>query len=113
MLQGIKNVFVKREYKRLYPTGSKPSSFYGNAKVHKLKKGEGWKELTLRPIIFNVGMATYKTAKYLANLLAPLGRSDCTIINTPDFINGLKRRGYQENIKWYHSALEVYSQMFP
>ena len=48
---------------------------------------------------FNVGMATYKTAKYLANLLAPLGRSDCTIINTPDFINGLKRRGYQENIK--------------
>ena len=45
----------------------------------------------MRPIIFNVGMATYKTAKYLANLLAPLGRSDCTIINTPDFINGLKK----------------------
>ena len=60
MLQGIKNVFVKREYKRLYPTGSKPSSFYGNAKVHKLKKGEGWKELTLRPIIFNVGTEKLK-----------------------------------------------------
>ena len=45
----------------------------------------------MRPIIFNVGTATYKTAKYLVNLLAPLGKCDCTIINTPDFINGLKK----------------------
>ena len=31
------------------------------------------------------------TAKYLANLLAPLGKSDHTIINTADFINRLKK----------------------
>ena len=56
----IQNVFAKWKYKRLYPTGSKPGAFYGNAKVDKLKKGEGWKELTLRPIIFNVGTAKLK-----------------------------------------------------
>ena len=74
MLRSIKNKFTEREYKQLYPTGSKPSAFYGNAKVHKLKKGEGLKELTLRLIVSNVGMATHNTAKYLANLLAPLAK---------------------------------------
>ena len=38
MLRNIKNVFTEKEYKLLYPTGSKPGSFYGNATVHKLKK---------------------------------------------------------------------------
>ena len=84
-------MFTEREYKQLYPTGSKPGAFYGNAKVHKLRKGEGLKELTLRPIVSNVGTATYNTAKYLANLLAPLAKSDYTIINTADFINRLKK----------------------
>ena len=91
MLRSIKNMFTEREYKQLYPTGSKPGAFYGNAKVHKLRKGEGLKELTLRPIVSNVGTATYNTAKYLANLLAPLAKSDYTIINTADFINRLKK----------------------
>ena len=39
----------------------------------------------------NVGAATYNTAKYLANFLALLGKSDNTIINTADFINRLKK----------------------
>ena len=91
MLRNIKNVFTEKEYKLLYPTGSKPGSFYGNATVHKLKKGQGLKELKLRPIVTKVGTATYYTAKYLANLLALLGKSDYTIINTADFINRLKK----------------------
>ena len=37
-------------------------------------------------------MATYNTAKYLASLLALLAKSDDTIINTPDFINRLKKQ---------------------
>ena len=89
MLRSIKNMFIEREYKQLYPAGSKPGAFCGNAKVHKLRKGEGLKELILRPIVSNDG--TYNTAKDLANLLAPLGKSDYTIINTADFINRLKK----------------------
>ena len=64
MLRSIKNMFTEREHKQLYPAGSKPGAFYGNAKVHKLRKGEGLKELILRPIVSNDG--TYNTAKYLA-----------------------------------------------
>ena len=46
----------------------------------------------MKPIVFNVGMATYNTAKYLASLLALLAKSDDTITNTPDFINRLKKQ---------------------
>ena len=46
--------------------------FYLTAKVHKLGKGEGFNELTMRPVISNIGTATYETAKYLNSLLAPL-----------------------------------------
>ena len=45
----------------------------------------------MRPFVSNVGAATYSTAKYLANLLAPLGKSDYTIIDTADFIDRLKK----------------------
>ena len=45
----------------------------------------------MRPIVSNVGTTTYNTAKYLANLLVPLAKSDYTIINTADFINRLKK----------------------
>ena len=91
MLRSTKNMFTEREYKQLYPNGSKPGAFYRNAKVHKLRKGEGLKELTLRLIVSNIGTATYNTAKYLANLLSPLANSDYTIISTADFINRLKK----------------------
>ena len=91
MVRSINNVFTEREPKWLYPTGSKPGEYFRNAKVHKLRKGEGLKELTLRPIVSNVGTTTYNTAKYLANLRAKLGKSYYTIINTPDFISRLKK----------------------
>ena len=45
------------------------------AKVHKLQYNQGLNELTVRPIISNIGTATYETAKYLNNLLSPLGKS--------------------------------------
>ena len=91
MLRSIKNLFTERDYKRLHRTVSKLGAFHGNPKVHQLKKGEGLKEFTLKSIVSNVGTATYNTTKYLANLLAPLGKSDYTIINTQDFINRQKK----------------------
>ena len=66
---------IEREYKKLYPSGSKLGLFYSTAKVHKLKIGEGLKELTVRPIISNTGTATYETGKYLNTLLTPLTKS--------------------------------------
>ena len=60
-------MFTEREYKRLYPTGSKPGAFYENANVHKVINGKGLKESTLRPIVSSVITAIYNTAKYLTN----------------------------------------------
>ena len=53
----INIVFNEREYKRLHPTGSKPCEFYGNAKVHNLRKDEDLKILTLKPMVSDVETA--------------------------------------------------------
>ena len=80
----------EKEYKKLYPTDWKPGLFYGTAKVRKLKIGEGLKELTVRPIISNIGTAIYKTAKHLNTLLIPLTKSQYNILSTDDFIQKRK-----------------------
>ena len=36
ILRKIKSKFPEQEYKRLYPTGSRPGKFYGTAKMHRL-----------------------------------------------------------------------------
>ena len=45
-LRKIKQHLDENEYKRTYPTGSRPGFFYTTAKVHKLQNGEGLNELT-------------------------------------------------------------------
>ena len=86
VLGKIKCHLEEKEYKKLYPTGSKPGSFHGTAKVHKLKIGIGLKQLTARPIISNIGIANYETAEYLKTLLTPSTKSQYNILTTDNFI---------------------------
>ena len=81
---------VKKITKNFIPTGSQPGLFYGTDKVHKLQGNQGLNELTVRPIISNIGTATYETAKYLNNLLSPLGKSQHTVPNSKKFVEKIK-----------------------
>ena len=81
---------TKQEYSSLYPTGPSPGKFYSTIKRHKLKNGSSVDDLPLRPIISNVGTASYQLAKYLAKLLSPLSRSQYTVNSTKEFINMIK-----------------------
>ena len=83
----------------MYPTGLRQGLFYTTAKMHKLQTGEGLNELTMWPIISNVGTATYETAKFLSSLLAPLGKSDCSILNTEAFVKQVKDQRIPEGYK--------------
>ena len=89
-LRKIKNYFDEKEYKKLYPTGSRPRSFHETAKVHKLGKGEDLNELTIRSIFSNIETATYETAKYLNSLLSLIGKSERELVNTETFIKHIK-----------------------
>ena len=61
------------------------------AKVHKLKnETDGVAELPLRPVISNIGTATYEISKYLASLLQPIAKSKFTFGSTKDFIHKIK-----------------------
>ena len=95
-MRKIKEKLNKNEYKQLYPSGSSPGLFYGTAKIHKLKKEEGINDLNLRPIISNIGTATYELAKYLSKILEPLGKNNFTIKNSFDLINRLKEETIPE-----------------
>ena len=53
----------------------------------------------MRPIISNIGTATYETAKFLTSLLAPLGKSDRSILNTETFVNQVKGQRIPEGYK--------------
>ena len=53
----------------------------------------------MRPIVSNVGTATYETAKFLNSLLAPLGKSDCSILNTKAFVKQVKGQRIPEGYK--------------
>ena len=103
-LRKIKHKFEENEYKKLYPTDSIPRLFYGTPKVYKLQEQQQQKrleELTMRPMISNIGTATYDTAKYLNKLLTPLSKSDYNILNKEDLIRRLTQEtipaGYKMN----------------
>ena len=62
----MKSKLTENVYRKLYPTGSYPGKFYGNAKVHTLSTNNV-DDLSLRPIVSNICTSTYETAKYLAS----------------------------------------------
>ena len=65
--------FTEEEYRSFYPSGSRPGRFYATAKRHKVQEGNtNARDLPLRPIVSNIGTATYGVSKYLAKLLQPL-----------------------------------------
>ena len=103
VLSSIMNVYTETEYIWLHLTASKPSAFYGNTKAHKRKKGKKLKELTLRPIVSNVGIATFNIAKYLANLLAP--------VFAPRFARGRVYKIIYEIIDWIGVFFKKLNQM--
>ena len=78
-------------YLKIYPTGSAPGEFYGTAKIHKLSPNDTINELPLKPIVSNIGTATYHLSKYLAELSSPLSESEYTIKNTKHFVEIIKK----------------------
>ena len=95
----IKCHLEEKQYKKLYPTGSKPGLFYGTAKVHKLKIGERLKELIVRPILSNIETATYETTKYFNTLLTTLTKSQYIILSTDDFIQKINSERIPKGFK--------------
>ena len=59
----MKTRLTIQEYCQLYPTGSNPGRFYGTAKLHKLPPNGTKEDLPIRPIVFNMGIASYSLAK--------------------------------------------------
>ena len=68
-------------YSKSCLTVSSPVKFYGTAKLHKVPSNSTVQQLPFKPIISNIGTATYDLAKYLADLLKPWSELQYTIKN--------------------------------
>ena len=80
--------------------------FYGTPKVLKLQpqqQQQRLEELTMKPIISDIGTARYEIAKYLNKLLTPLSKSDYNILNT----EGLVRRLREEKIPSGYKMISI------
>ena len=53
--------------------------------------------LLLRPIVSNIGTASYQLAKYLDQLLSPLTRSRYTVNSTKDLVVRIKNEKVPQN----------------
>ena len=62
-LRKLKRRLTIQEYRQLYPTGSNPRRFYGAAKLYTLPPNGTMEELPIRPIVCNIGTASYHLAK--------------------------------------------------
>ena len=90
-LRKIKHKLYKQDYIRLYPTGSAPGKFYGTAKKRKMSINGTIEDLPLRPIVSNIGTASYHLAKHLAKILSPLSKSEYTVDSTTYFIKCVRK----------------------
>ena len=84
-LRKIKTKLSQQDCVKLFPTGSAPGKFYCTAKKHKMPENGTIEDLPLRPIVSNIGTASYHLAKYLAKVLSPLNKSEYTVNSTTDF----------------------------
>ena len=90
ILRKIKNKLPSFVYSKIYLSRPLPGKFYGTAKLHKVSNNGTVDQLPPRPIISNIGMATYEIANYLTQLLKQLSDSHYTIKNGKTFTKRFK-----------------------
>ena len=72
-------------------TRSSSGQFYGTTNLHNLKDNRTLEDLRLTPIRSNIGTVTYELAKYIAQMLKPLGQSQYTIKSSKSFMKTLNK----------------------
>ena len=114
-LRKIKHKLEENKYKKLYATGARTGLFYGTLKVHKRQQHRQQKileEFTMRPIISDIGMATYEVTKYLSKLLTSFDKSNYNILNTADLIRRFREETTPAVYKMISFNVKVYSLMY-
>ena len=81
-----KHQISDKKYKYLHPVGSRLGILYGRAKIHKpIKDGV----LSLCPILSDIGIHTYKIAKFFVPMLAPSTSNEYSIKDSFFFSEGI------------------------
>ena len=91
-LRKVKTKLSSNIYSQVYPTGCSPGKLHRTAKIHKIGTIGKVNDLPAKPIVSNIGAATYHLAKYLAHLLKLLSESRYTVKNTKEFTKKIRKQ---------------------
>ena len=83
-----KGCFIKSEFLKICPTGSKPGILYGEAKVHKPAE-DNFPSFHL--ILSAIGTPTYDLAKFLVPILKPLTEDEYTVHDSFSFASEVSK----------------------
>ena len=86
-----KNSIDETVRSKLSPDGPKPARLYGSPKIHKAPV-DGLPKF--RPIISQIGSATYNIAKYLLPFLEPFTTNEYTVRDTFHFVSMLDNKNH-------------------
>ena len=95
------------QYNPLYHTGFCPEEFHGTTKIHKLRSNDKVDQLPIRPLVSNIGKATYNLVRHLAKLLSPLSKSKYTIDSTKHFMEKIKQEKVHKGYKMVSFDVEL------
>ena len=93
----MKSRLTLQEYIKVYPTGSNAGKVCNTAKIRKLPESRTVDQLSLRPIVSNIGTASYYLAKHIGKMLVSLSKSDYSVQKSKDFVNLIKPRKIPNN----------------
>ena len=96
-LRNMKSRLTLQEYIKVYPTGSNAGKVCNTAKIRKLPESRTVDQLSLRPIVSNIGTASYYLAKHIGKMLVSLSKSDYSVQKSKDFVNLIKPRKIPNN----------------
>ena len=83
-----KNYISQQDYDKLIPSGSQPGILYGLAKIHKRVIGNC---PPCRPILSAINTPTYKIAKFLVPILAPVTCNQFTVKDSFKFAEEIRK----------------------
>ena len=104
-----KNFFNEIKYDKLYPSGSAPARIYGTPKLHKLSSSDSFPKL--RPIVSSIGTFNYNLARFLCDLLSPLGPNDYSCKDTFSFVSQIKNANLSKNVLVFYDVTSIFTNI--
>ena len=104
-----KKFFNQIEYDKLYPSSSASAHIYGIPKMHKFSSSDSFPKLRL--IVSSIGTFNYNLARFLCDLLSPLGPNDYSCKDIFSFVSQIKNTNLSKKFLVYYHVTGLFTNI--